>query len=194
MFKLPVRTWILNAAAVFSGRHGAVTDQAERAGCSRQTVYQHAQKLEQRLAPEPAADPPTEDRSRPEGAAAPEAADPRVLLDKDKLKELATTAFAMGLSLRQVEDLLGVLLPAGAVPDHSTLGHWVQAEARCAGAVLAALDPACADRVDTLALDAIVFGGDRPWSGSSRPAGPPSSAAPRPTARPRPGGSNWCPS
>ena len=44
MFKLPVRTWILNAAAVFSGRHGAVTRQAEQAGCSRQTVYQHAQQ------------------------------------------------------------------------------------------------------------------------------------------------------
>ena len=35
----------------------------------------------------------------------------------------------MGVSLRQIEDLLGVLLPADAVPDHSTLGRWVQAEA-----------------------------------------------------------------
>jgi hypothetical protein len=171
MFMLPVRTWILNAAAVFSGRHGAVTRQADQAGCSRQTVYQHAHKLEQRLGDEPAADPPTEDRSRPGAVAAPQpAAGPRILLDKDKLKELATTAFAMGLSLRQIEDLLGVLLPADEVPDHSTPGHWVQAAARCAGAVLAALDPACADRVDTLALDAISFGGDRPWSGSSRRA------------------------
>jgi hypothetical protein len=171
MFKLPVRTWILNAAAAFSGQHGAVTRQAQQAGCSRQTVYQHASKTEQRLTAEPAADLPTEERSRPGADAAPEpAAGPRILLDKDKLKELATTAFAMGLSLRQIEDLLGVLLPADKVPDHSTLGHWVQAEATRAGAVLAALDPACADRVGTLALDEIFFGGDRPWSGSSRPA------------------------
>lgn len=171
MFKLPVRTWILNAAAVFSGRHGAVTQQAEQAGCSRQTVYQHAHKLEQQLADGPAADPPTAERSRPGAVAAPEpAAGPRILLDKDKLKELTTTAFAMGLSLRQIEDLLGVLLPADLVPDHSTLGHWVQAEAGRAGAVLAALDPACAGRVDTLALDEIFFGGDRPWLGSSQRA------------------------
>jgi hypothetical protein len=171
MFKLPVRTWILNAAAVFSGRHGAVTRQADQAGCSRQTVYQHAHKLEQRLAAEPAADPPTADRPRPGAVAAPEpTAGPRILLDKDKQKGLATTAFAMGLSPRQLEDLLGVLLPADAVPDHSTLGNRVQAEAGRAGAVLAAPDPACADRVGTPALDEISFGGDRPSSAASRPA------------------------
>jgi hypothetical protein len=167
MFKLPIRTWILNAAAVFSGRHGAVSRQAERAGCSRQTVYQHAQKLEQRLV----AEPPTEDRSSTGAGAAPQpAAGPRILLDKDKLKELVTTAFAMGVSLRQIEGLLAVLLPADEVPDHSTLGHWVQAEAHRAEAVLAAMDPACADRVGTLVLDEIFLGGDRPWSGSSRRA------------------------
>jgi hypothetical protein len=171
MFQLPVRTGILNAAAVFSGQHGAVTRQAEQAGCSRQTVYQHAQEVERRLTAEPTAEPSTEERPRPGAVAAPvPAADPRIPLDKDKLKELATTAFAMGLSLRQIEDLLGVLLPADEVPDHSTPGHWVQAEATRAGAVLAALDPACADRVGTLALDEIFFGGGRPSSGSSRPA------------------------
>jgi hypothetical protein len=175
MFKLPIRTWILNAAAVFSCLHGAVTRQARQAGCSRQTVYQHARKLEQRLTATPEAQP-APDR-RPDQRPSPQtlatrqpAAGPHVLLDKDKQKELATTAFAMGLSLRQIEDLLGVLLPADAVPDHSTLERWVQAEAGRAGAVLTALDPACADRVKTLALDEIFFGGDRLWWGSSRRA------------------------
>jgi hypothetical protein len=76
----------------------------------------------------------------------------------------------MGVSLRQVEDLLGVLLPAGEGPDHSTLGHWLQAKADRAGRVLEALDPACARRVQTLAIDEIFFGGDRLWSRSSRRA------------------------
>ena len=171
MFTLPVRTWIRNAAAVFSGRHGAVTRQAEQAGCSRQTVYEHAHKVEQRLGDEPAADlPPRIDlgpRRSPRRSRRP---DPASSSTRPSSKELATTAFAMGVSLRQIEDLLGVLLPADEVPDHSTIGHWVQAEAQQAGPVLAALDPACAARVRTLALDEIFFGGDRPWSGSSRRA------------------------
>jgi hypothetical protein len=174
MFKLPIRTWILNAAAVFSGQHGAVTRQAEQAGCSRETVYQHAHKLEQHLtepAPEAVARLQAENqRLREAIAALQQTADARAPLDKDKQRQLATTAFAMGLSLRQIEDLLGLLLPAADVPDHSTLGHWVQAAAQRAGAVLAALDPACAPRVRALALDEIFFGGDRLSWGSSRRA------------------------
>ena len=175
MFKLPVRTWILNAAAVLSGQHGDVTRQAEQSQCSRETVYQHARKVESRLAAEPGADAVAElraenQRLRAEIAGLRREAEGLVRCDKAAQRRLATTAFAMGVSLRQVEDLLGVLLPAAEVPDHSTLGHWVQAEAQRAGAVLNALDPACAPRVRTLALDEIFFGGDRPWSGSSRRA------------------------
>ena len=39
MFKLPIRTWVRNAAAIFSAQHGAVAQQAREAGCSRETVY-----------------------------------------------------------------------------------------------------------------------------------------------------------
>jgi hypothetical protein len=175
MFKLPVRTWILNAAAVLSGQHGGVTRQAEQSECSRETVYQHAGKVESRLAAEPGAEAVTElreqnQRLREEIAALRRGTEGLVRCDKATQRRLATTAFAMGVSLRPVEDLLGVLLPAAQVPDHSTWGHWVQAEARRAGEVLRALDPVCAPQVRTLALDEIVFGGDRPWSGSSRRA------------------------
>ncbi|AGA27524.1 hypothetical protein [Singulisphaera acidiphila] len=56
MFNLSPRVWVLNAAAVFSGKHGAVTQQAEQAGCCRETVYQHARKVEQRLTGDSAAE------------------------------------------------------------------------------------------------------------------------------------------
>lgn len=98
------------------------------------------------------------------------AAEGTLRCDEVKQRQLATTAFAMGLSLRPIEDLLGILLPTAAVPDHSTLGRWVKDEAQHAGAVLAVLDAACAPRVQTLALDEIFFGGGRHWSGSSRRA------------------------
>jgi hypothetical protein len=175
MFKLPVRTWVLNAAAVFSGQHGAVTRQAEQAGCSRETVYQHADKVEERLADEPAAGVVAELRAENQRlheaiAELERQAEGQGRIDQAKQRQLATTAFAMGVSLRQVEDLLGVLLSPEEIPDHSTLGRWVQAEADRAGEVLKALDLACASRVGTLAVDEIFFGGDRPWSGSSRRA------------------------
>lgn len=175
MFKLPIRTWVCNAAAVFSGQHGDVTRQAEKSECSRETIYQHARKVEGRLAAEPDADAVDELRQenrrlRQEVARLRREAQGLVPCNKATQRRLATTAFAMGVSLRQIEDLLAVLLPAADVPDHSTLGCWVQAEARRAGEVLKALDSACAPRVRTLALDEVFFGGGRLWLGSSRRA------------------------
>jgi hypothetical protein len=174
MFTLPIRTWVRNAAAVFSGEHGSVTRQAQESGCSRETVYQHARKVEQRLddAPDDVVAELRAENQRLHEAIAKlkREADGRILLDKNRQRQLATTACAMGVSLRQVEDLLGVLLPPDQVPDHSTLGRWVGDEAKRAGEILAALDPLCVDRVQTLAIDEIFFGGGRPWSGSSRRA------------------------
>src|SRR5438270_349199 len=46
MITLSLRTLVCNAAAVFSGCYGAVTRQTEQAGCSRQTVYEHARRVE----------------------------------------------------------------------------------------------------------------------------------------------------
>lgn len=168
MFKLSPRVWILNAAAVFSGQHGAVARQAELAGCSRETVYEHARKVERRLDGEPAAEVIAQLRAENQRlddriARMKREAEARVPIDKAKLRQLVITAFAMGISLRQVEDLLGVILSPGEVPDHSTLGRWVQEAAQHAGRVLKALDPGCASRVRTLAVDEIFFGGDRPW-------------------------------
>ena len=75
----------------------------------------------------------------------------------------------MGISTRQIEDLLRVLLGEDG-PDHSTIARWVADAAEKAKPVLQALDAACIPEVRTLAVDEIFFGGDRPWSASSRRA------------------------
>jgi hypothetical protein len=159
MTTLSLRTLVRNAAAVFSGCYGAVTRQAEQAGCSRQTVYDHARLIERRLQPAAPAPPPAE-------VAVPV---PTAVLDEPTRRRLAVTASAMGISTRQIEDLLRVILPEDG-PDHSTIGRWIADESGKARPVLEALDAACIPRVQTLAVDGIFFGGDRPWSGSSRRA------------------------
>ena len=158
-----LRTLVRNAAAVFSGGYGAVTRQARQAGCSRQTVYYHARWVEQRLQSAAPARPP---------AAAPippAPIPPAVALDESTRRRLAVTAFAMGISTRQIEDLLRVILPEDG-PDHATIGRWVADAAKKAKPVLAILDAACISRVQTLAVNEICFGGARPWSASNRRA------------------------
>jgi hypothetical protein len=156
MSTLSLRTLVRNAAAVFSGCYGAVTRQAEQAGCSRQTVYDHARRVERRLQPADPATPPAE-------VSVPT---PQPPLDEPTVRRLAVTAFAMGISTRQIEDLLRVIL-ADSGPDHSTIARWVADAAGDAKPVLEALDAACVPNVRALAVDEIFFGGDRLSSGSS---------------------------
>jgi hypothetical protein len=175
MNTLSLRDLVRNAAAVFSGAYGDVTHQAKRAGCCRQTVYQHARQVERRLDPVGQQAETTEllaenQRLRDQLAASARRSDRSVLCDSAKLREVATVAFAAGVSLRQIEDLLKALLPARLAPDHSTIGRWVADGAEKARAILGPLDAACATRVQTLALDEIFFGGDRLWWGSNRRA------------------------
>jgi hypothetical protein len=159
MITLSIRSLVCNAAAVFSKSYGAVSRRAEELGCSRQTVYEHARRVERRLqTPEPEPEP-----------AAVEAPAAGAVLDEATQRRFATTAFAGGISLRQIEDLLGVILGDDA-PDHSTIGRWVKQEAEKAAAVLEALDAAAGPRIQSLAVDEVFFGGGRPWWGSSRPA------------------------
>jgi hypothetical protein len=159
MNTLSLRTWVRNAAAVFSGCYGAVTRQAKQAGCSRQTVYDRARQIEQRL-------------QRPAAAASPAevpVSTPVPIIDEPTRRRLAVTAFAMGVSTRQIEDLLRVLLPDDG-PDHSTIGRWVADAAKKAKPILEILDPACIPKVRTLAVDEIFWAGARPRSASSRRA------------------------
>ncbi len=119
MTTLSLRTLVRNAAAVFSGRYGEVTRRAGQSGCSRQTVYDHARRIEGRLQPPAPAAPPAE-------VPVPT---PVAALDGPTRRRLAVTAFAMGISTRQVEDLFRVILPDDG-PDHATIGRWVADEAK----------------------------------------------------------------
>src|SRR4051794_37199825 len=107
MLKLPLLTWIGNAAAALCGKHGDVTAQAEQAGCSRQTVYDHASKVHQALEDAHRPGPSREqllrqaaelqEENRQLWAWLEEALD----IPADKQRQFAVTACAMGLSLAQ---------------------------------------------------------------------------------------------
>ena len=162
MLKLSIPAWVRNAAAALCGRRGAVTERAHQAGCSRQTVYDHAQQLVQRLAQrdqEVQALQAAVDRLRGERDQWQRRAAQAVVVGAEQLERFAVVSQAMGVSLRQAEELLGTLLPAERVPDHATLGRWTKAAGRRAGAVLAVLDPLCAPAVRALCADEIFFGG-----------------------------------
>jgi hypothetical protein len=63
----------------------------------------------------------------------------------------------MGISTRQIEDLLRVILGEDG-PDHSTVARWVADAAGKAGPVLEVLDAACIPKVRTRAVDETFFG------------------------------------
>jgi hypothetical protein len=163
MLKLPLISWIGNAAAALCGMHGAVTSQAQQAGCSRQTVYDHADKV--RVAVEAAHSPgpprpqllqelaQLRQENRQLWAWLEETLD----VPSDKQRHFAVTACAMGLSLTQALVLLAILVPARVLPSRSTLGRWVLSDARRAGRLLQVLDNACRTLVLCVCLDEIFF-------------------------------------
>lgn len=162
MLKLSIPCWIRNAAAALCGRHGAVTTRAEQAECSRQTVYDHARRLLEQIS----ARDQEQQTLRMEAAqlkAERELLQQRlrqsVPIGAEELERFAVVSQAMGVSLRQAEELLRTLLPAERVPDHATMGRWTEAAGRRAGEVLAVLDPLCTSAVKSLCVDEIFFGG-----------------------------------
>src|SRR3954447_15298078 len=108
MLKIPFATWIANAAAGLTGRYGDVTRQAEVADCSRQTIYDHAQKVQ--AAVEDAHDGgPTraqlieqDQQLSRENAQLWDWLAATIEFPPSKQREFAVTATAMGLSLNQV--------------------------------------------------------------------------------------------
>jgi hypothetical protein len=161
MATLPVLTWIGNAAAVLCGRHGAVAQQADQAGCSRQAAYGHAEKVQQAVADARQPGPARADLLRELQALRAENQQLWGWLEEAleppeaKQRQFAVTAAAMGLSLGQTLALLAILLPPRRRPSRATLGRWVRQAAGLAGRLLARLDRACRGLVLCLALDEI---------------------------------------
>jgi hypothetical protein len=169
--KLSILQRIGNAAAALFGGHGAVTTQAKEVGCSRQTVYDHAAKVEQATAdaqlPGPRrADLLDENRRlradnqqlRQQLALAQQQAADTIPFGPSQRLRLAVITWAMGLSLNQIEDVFVLLLGSAAkAPDRATIGRWVRAFARRAGKVLEVLDEYTCARLRHLCLDEIFF-------------------------------------
>jgi hypothetical protein len=161
--KLPLFSWIGNAAAALLGRHGAVTRQALLSGCSRQTVYDHAHKVvqavQQTCSPGPSREALLQEvrQLRAENQHLWEWLGEALEVPPEKQHHFAGAAAALGLSLEQTRSLLAILVPPARCPSRATLGRWVRQLARRAGAVLAVLDRACQRLVGCLCLDEIFF-------------------------------------
>lgn len=171
MAKVSLLNRLGNAYAALFGKHGAVSAQAEQVGCSRQSVYDHAEQVQQAIAqaqlPGPSRAELLEENHRLRAqlqqrdeqlaAARQQAADSIPFGPVQRLR-LAVIAWAMGLSLYQIEDLFILLLGDKArAPDHATIGRWVLAQARIAGKILGVLDSYTAALARYLCLDEIFF-------------------------------------
>jgi hypothetical protein len=122
MFKISFGGWIANAAARFTGSYGAVTGQAEQSGCSRQSVYDHADKVLAAVEAEHGGGPTREELIRKNAALRQENSQlwewlyQTIEFPPLKQQQFAVTAFAMGLSLNQIVVLLAILLGTQVTP------------------------------------------------------------------------------
>jgi hypothetical protein len=163
MLKIPLATWIANAAACLTGVYGDITHQAEVADCSRQTVYDHTHKVQAAVAAEHAGGPTRAELIQENQLLGQENARlwdwlaHTVEFPTSNQQEFTVTAVAMGLSLNQVLILLALILGAQARPGRGTLGRWVQAAGHAAGRVLKHLDRQCQALILVGCLDEIFF-------------------------------------
>src|SRR5215831_6298526 len=150
---------IASAYVIIFGVHGEISRQAQERGVSRQRVYrehagvvtavagtawqQEKEALQRRV-----------EELQERNAALQERLSQAIVLDKDKQKEFASVAQAVGVGLPTCRTLLEVLLGKRA-PKVSTLGRWTKAAGKKAGQLLAVLDEFTYDKVKQAVADEI---------------------------------------
>jgi hypothetical protein len=161
MYTIPLVGWIANAAARLTGPRGAITAQAEETGCCRQSVYDHAQKVESAVEAEYGGGPTRaellaeNEALRLENIQLWEWLNQTVDFGLAKQQEFSVTATAMGLSRNQIYVLLAIPLGAKACSSRSTIHRWVKAAGKAAGEVLKQLDRSSRELVLVGCLDEI---------------------------------------
>ncbi len=132
MLKIPLATGIANAAVGLTGLYGNVTRQASLADCSRQTIYDHAHKVQAAVfdahhgGPTRAALIAENQRLAQENAQLWRWLQETIEFPAIKQHEFVAIATAMEWSLNQVLTLLALILGRQACPSRSTLHRWIK--------------------------------------------------------------------
>jgi hypothetical protein len=165
MLKKPFATWIANAATALTGLYGDVTQQAKAVDCCRQTVYDHAKKVQAAIEVEHQGGPTRAElvernqQLRRDNAQLWDWLALTIEFPQAKQGEFAITAAAMGLSLNQILVLLALILGERACPGRSTVHRRIKAAGLAAGRVLRYLDARCRALILVGCLDEIFFHG-----------------------------------
>ena len=120
MARLPIVSWIGNAAAVLVGGWGAVSRQAQAVGCSRQTAYDHAEKVTAAVREVTGGGPLREQfqqqlrQQAAEIAALKKRLGETTEFPQQEQQRFAATATAMGLSYGQARELLEIVVKKNA--------------------------------------------------------------------------------
>jgi hypothetical protein len=163
MPRTTLAAWIIDAASILAPARAGVTRRAADAGCSRQSVYDHAKKVRAAVEAEHSGGPPRKrleaenQQLRRENAQLWDWLERTVDFSETRRDEFAVTAAAMGLSLNQIAALLVIVLGRPDAPSRSAIHRTIQAAGRAAGRVLEVLDARCKGLILVGCLDEIFF-------------------------------------
>ena len=139
MARLPIVARVGNAAAVLVGGWGAVSRQAGDIGCSRQAVYDHAEKVERAVRDAAGGGPSRADfrenvrQQRIQIAELQRRLAEAIELPEAERQRFAATAAAMGLSYSQTRELLGIVAKKNVPAVRRSRGGGRGVEARRGG-------------------------------------------------------------